>query len=101
MINYSNKIKEIRKITGLSVPKLATKINIPARTIVSYEQGRTPSLDFVTQLCNTLNVNANWFIADKGSIFMPQDNCGINTINKDEFRKMFVECMEEIGFLKV
>lgn len=39
IVMYAQKIKEIRKNLGLSVPKLAERINIPARTIVSYESG--------------------------------------------------------------
>lgn len=100
MLTYSDKIKEIRKVSGLSVPKLAEKINIPARTIVSYETGRTPSLDFLTQLCNEMNVNANWFISGKGEMFINEQNkIDLNKIDKTEFKKMFMECMKETGFI--
>lgn len=100
MLTYSDKIKEIRKVSGLSVPKLAEKINIPARTIVSYETGRTPSLDFLTQLCNEMNVNANWFISGKGEMFINEQNkFDLNKIDKTEFKKMFMECMKETGFI--
>lgn len=100
MLTYSDKIKEIRKVSGLSVPKLAERINIPARTIVSYETGRTPSLDFLTQLCNEMNVNANWFISGKGEMFINEQNkIDLNKIDKTEFKKMFMECMKETGFI--
>lgn len=71
---YVSKIKEIRKKLGLSVPKLAERIDIPARTIVSYESGRTPSLEFLTQLCTICDVNANWFITGQGEMFNKPDD---------------------------
>ena len=58
---YKERIKEIRSKLKLSVAKFAEKIKIPARTIVSYENdGRNPSIEFLTQCCTILNVNANF-----------------------------------------
>lgn len=68
---YTKKIKEIRAALNLSVAKLAEKIDIPARTITSYEQGeRTPSIEFLTQLCIILGVDANYFLLGKGQMFV-------------------------------
>lgn len=67
---YHQKIKIIRQELGLSVAKLSKKIGIPERTIVSYERNeRMPSIEFLAQLCKTFDVNANWFIFDKGEMF--------------------------------
>lgn len=66
---FSSRIKKIRTELDLSVAKMSEKIDIPARTITSYESGRVPSLEFLTQLCTILNVNANWFITGKGNMF--------------------------------
>lgn len=88
---YAQKIKEIRKNLGLSVPKLAERINIPARTIVSYESGRTPSLEFLTQLCNVCNINANWFISGNGDMFI--DNIPDNIDIK--LRQMIENILDE------
>lgn len=95
---YVSKIKEIRKKLGLSVPKLAERINIPARTIVSYESGRTPSLEFLAQLCTVYDINANWFITGQGEMFVTEEKSAVK-IDKDEFRELFKECMKEYEYL--
>lgn len=67
---YAERIKNIRKELGLSVAKMADKIQIPARTITGYERAeRTPSIEFVTQCCTILNLNANWFLTGEGDMF--------------------------------
>lgn len=68
---YSERIKQIRQTLDLSVAKLSKKIEIPDRTIASYEGGRVPSLDFLARLCTTLNIDANWFITGEGEMFKP------------------------------
>jgi transcriptional regulator with XRE-family HTH domain len=69
---YQERIKQIRSELGLSVAKLADKINIPARTITGYERGeRTPSIEFLSQCCTVLNLNANWFVSGEGNMFNP------------------------------
>ena len=67
---YSERIKEIRTLLDISRPKLAKKIDIPERTIASYENGRVPSLEFLAQLYKILNVNPIWFLSGKGEIFI-------------------------------
>jgi transcriptional regulator with XRE-family HTH domain len=93
---YIEKIKEIRKKLGLSVPKLSERINIPVRTIVSYEGGRTPSLEFVTRLCNELNINANWFISGKGEMF----NAAQNEQSDDAITQKVYEILRQEGVIK-
>lgn len=67
---YSEKIKQIRQTLNLSVAKLSRKIGIAERTIVSYEhEGRTPSLDFLAQICKSFNINPSWFLFGEGEMF--------------------------------
>lgn len=69
---YSERIKLLRKELKLSANGLSEQIGIPTRTIVSYESGRTPSLEFVAQLCNVFHVNCNWFIMGSGEMFIEE-----------------------------
>ena len=78
---YSERIKELRTALDLSRPKLSKRIDIPERTIASYEDGRIPSLEFLAQLCEVLNVNPNWFLFGRGNMF----NSEISVYNEDEF----------------
>ena len=77
---YSENLKKIRKVLGLSVGELAEIVDIPARTIGSYERNeRKMSLELVTQLCKKLNVNANWFFTGEGDMF---NNVIVSTTGK-------------------
>ena len=67
---YSENLKKIRKVLDLSVGELAEIVDIPARTIGSYERNeRKMSLELVTQLCKKLKINANWFFTGEGDMF--------------------------------
>ena len=94
---YQERIKKIRSELQLSVAKMADEMNIPARTFVSYESdGRTPSLEFLAQLCKTFNINANWFITGKGEMFNPQQ---FDTA-KDELRLEVLQILKDEGIIK-
>lgn len=91
---YKERIKEIRSKLKLSVAKFAEKIKIPARTIVSYENdGRNPSIEFLTQCCTILNVNANWFLTGKGDMFNAPQYEDV----KDEILKEVDEILVKYG----
>mgnify|MGYP000782226452 CR=1 FL=1 len=94
---YKQRIKEIRSKLNLSVAKMADKIQIPARTITGYERGeRTPSIEFVTQCCTILNVNANWFLTGEGEMFIPPKFEQVRSDLALEIRKV----LREEGLIK-
>ncbi len=94
---YKQRIKEIRSKLNLSVAKMADKIQIPARTITGYERGeRTPSIEFVTQCCTILNVNANWFLTGEGEMFIPPKFEQVRSDLAREIRKV----LKEEGLIK-
>ena len=67
---YIENLKKLRKELGLSVAKLAEKLEMPNNTIAGYEyQKRTPSITLCVQLYTKLNVNLNWFISGEGEMF--------------------------------
>ncbi len=91
---YAQKIKQIRSELNLSVAKLAQKINIPQRTVSAYERNeRTPSIEFLAQMCIVLNINANWFLANKGEMFNPpvSDICQFKDELLSEVRAMLIQ----------
>lgn len=94
---YKQRIKEIRSKLNLSVAKMADKIQIPARTFVSYESdGRTPSLEFLAQLCKVFNINANWFLTGEGEMFIPPKFEQVRSDLALEIRKV----LREEGLIK-
>ena len=86
---YVKRIKEIREALGLSVPKLAERINIKSRTIVSYEAGRVPSLEFLAQLHKVYNVNLNWFVSGQGEMFIGQHKETSGGITEEQAKALF------------
>lgn len=95
---YVKRIKEIREALGLSVPKLAERINIKSRTIVSYEAGRVPSLEFLAQLHKVYKVNLNWFVSGEGEMFM-QDKVTAPALTEQRIKELFNELMAEKGLI--
>ena len=93
---YSERIKELRNALDLSRPKLSKKIDIPERTIASYEDGRIPSLEFLAHLCEVLNVNPTWFLFGRGTMF----NSDIQSDDKLTFKvEQIVKDMKKRGVI--
>ena len=68
---YSDNLKKIRDILNISVNELSSKIDIPERTILSYERKeRLCSAKIITNLRKNLNINANWFVTGLGEMFI-------------------------------
>ena len=95
---YNERLKQFRKSIGLSVPKLAERINIPARTIVSYESGRDPSIEMLAQLCKVYNVNLNWFVTGEGEMFIKQPDKP-HQIDEAQIEKIFDNLLKKKGII--
>lgn len=98
-MDFSEKIKLIRKEKNLTVENLAKKLGIKGRTISSYERGEhPPSISFAVSLCKELNVNPSWFLLDKGCTF-------INPMNKNDINDIILQnhkiSEKDLGLLKV
>lgn len=79
------------KITSLELSK---ELNIPVRTIGSYERDEAiPSAKFFKALLERKNINANWLISGKGSMFFKEEETPLNTqklnnLSEIEFNKI-------------
>lgn len=70
-MTIAKRIKEIKLILHLTSADLAKKLDIPVRTIGSYERAEAqPSPKFLTALYEQLSVNINWLLSGKGNIFL-------------------------------
>ncbi len=70
-MSTGERLKEIKKELDLTAAKLAEKINIPARTIGSYERDEAPpNQKFLNALVEILHINVNWFLTGQGSKFL-------------------------------
>ena len=93
---YSENLKKIRNKLGLSVAKLADRLEMSASTLTAYERKeRTPSWNLFTQLYKTLNINLNWFCTGEGEMF----NAPKYEDVQDEFEKKVEEILKKKGVI--
>lgn len=62
-MGFSQHLKAILKRDDLTVPQLAKKTGIPAKTIYHYLDGRTPrNLNHVRLICDALKVSSDYLL---------------------------------------
>ncbi len=70
-MSVGKRIKELKTILNLSSNDMAKKLKIPARTIGSYERDEVPpGPKFLSALIKKFQVNINWLLSGKGSMFI-------------------------------
>ena len=75
---------------------MAEKMDVPQRTFTAYERNeRTPSLEFLTQLCKVYNVNCHWFLLEEGQMFNPPKYDDV----KDDLKLKVLDILKEQGLL--
>lgn len=73
-MELSERIKAIRKKTGLLQPEFAERIGVKGPTITSYETGaRVPSDTVILAICREFHVNENWLRTGEGEMMAEVD----------------------------
>lgn len=63
----NERIKELRKILGLTQQDFADKLLLKRNTIATYEMGKaTPSERVIQDICEKFNVNEKWLRTGQG-----------------------------------
>lgn len=55
-------LKELRREQRLTQEEIAEKIGVSKKTIINWENGGTPSVDGIIQLCKRLHVSADYVL---------------------------------------
>ncbi len=64
-------LKQIRQALGYNQQEIADKLSIEVRKLRSYEyETKNYPTEFLKALVDVLNVNLNWFFAQKGEMFI-------------------------------
>lgn len=93
MLNFGNRIVNIRKKLGMTQQEFAKKLEILPQALARYEKNKsTPSVEFTGKLTNMFNVNSNWLLTGKGEMFLNNEK-NINISNCED------DCVE-IGYLE-
>ncbi len=70
-MSIGKRIKEIKTTLNLTSAELAEKLQIPVRTIGSYERDEAqPGPKFLNALIETYKININWLLTGKGNMFI-------------------------------
>lgn len=65
------RIKELRRILGLTQQEFANKMKIPRNNIASYETGKSnPGEAFISLSCKTFGVSEEWLRYGHGAMFL-------------------------------
>lgn len=72
MKKLNERIKELRKVLGLSREEFANKLGLKSRgKIENIELGRTsPDEPFLDLICKTYNINPKWLRTGRGEMFI-------------------------------
>lgn len=90
-------LKLIRKELDISAAKLAKRLDVSLGAIQQYEAGtRKPNCDFFEKISTVLNINLNWLIADRGSMFIKERPPGL----KEEIKAAVREMLKDEGLTK-
>lgn len=95
-------LKKIRKELGLSMAKFSEKLEIPAMTLTHYERGeRTPSAQLFIQLDKKLDINLNWLVSGRGSMFNREETQNkIDENMKETVFACMLQILKQNGFVK-
>ena len=81
MATYSDRIRELREIRGMSQQALADMLDVNKVTISQYERGaRKPDINVVAALCDIFNVSSDYLLG--------KDDVTIRFVGEDEIKKL-------------
>ena len=77
-MDISERIKMLIDAKDMSANSFAKTIGVSQRTLSYYINGRTPSLDFILVVLNSISdISAEWLLRGKGSMFL-SDNQSVD-----------------------
>ena len=85
VMTIAKRLKEFKNVKHLTASELANILGIPVRTVGSYERGEVlPGAKFFNLLINNFNVNINWLLTGRGTMFINEDI----PVNKDSIAQL-------------
>lgn len=73
-MTIAKRLREFRAFKRLTSSEVANALGIPVRTVGSYERGEVlPGSKFYDLMIQNYDVNVNWLISGRGTMFINQD----------------------------
>lgn len=95
-----NRIKQLRKVLGLTQKEFGERIGVKPNTIGTYEIGRNDPIDAVIALiCREFDVNEHWLRTGEGEMFVQKsrgDEIAVfvgDILREPDFRQRFVSVL--------
>lgn len=77
---FSERLKELRKESGLTQSALAKKLDVSCLTYSNYEHGKSvPAVDTILKLCDTLYVSADYLLGRTNSRYQKYEEAQVLT----------------------
>lgn len=69
-MSINNRLREVMEYKGLNIKAFAELLNVPYRTLQNYLLNeRDPSAEVLIKISDVLNVDLNWLMCGKGTMF--------------------------------
>lgn len=104
-MKFSERLKKLRKDTGLTQVDVASKLGISQQAYASWERGiKKPTQDNLVKIAQVLNVSVDYLVGNSQETSDELDNIellfrmnskGLTKEEKDIFKKELIEFMEE------
>ncbi|CAD0146993.1 Cro/CI family transcriptional regulator [Streptococcus thermophilus] len=104
-MEFSERLKELRKQAQLTQVELASKLGIAQSSYADWERGRKkPTQDNLVKIAQILNVSVDYLVGnsekkadelDNIELLFRMNSKGLTDEEKDIFRKELIEFMEE------
>lgn len=104
-MEFAERLKKLRKDTGLTQVDVASKLGISQQAYASWERGvKKPTQDNLVKIAQVLNVSVDYLVGNSEEKLDELDNIellfrmnskGLTEEEKNIFRKELIEFMEE------
>lgn len=104
-MEFSERLKKLRKDTGLTQVDVASKLGISQQAYASWERGvKKPTQDNLIKIAQILNVSVDYLVGNSQETLGELDNIellfrmnskGLTEEEKETFKKELIEFMEE------
>jgi len=92
MSNISQRLKAIRNAKNLTQASFGEILGVSKQAIANIETSHNnPSIELIGKLIENLNVNSNWLIAGKGSMFNESSSAQVRETILSEVEKMLTQ----------
>ena len=104
-MEFSERLKKLRKDTGLTQVDVASKLGISQQAYASWERGvKNPTQDNLVKIAQVLNVSVDYLVGnseektdelDNIELLFRMNSKGLTKEEKDIFKKELIEFMEK------